>query len=106
MSEQFSDSERVWSIRELTREVRGCLEVNFGSIWVRGEVSNLFEQASGHRYFILKDSDSQLKAVLFRGDANVVFIFISDNFAVCIPRTTQCSSIFAWISANVTLILR
>ena len=69
MSEQFSDSERVWSIRELTREVRGCLEVNFGSIWVRGEVSNLFEQASGHRYFILKDSDSQLKAVLFRGDA-------------------------------------
>ena len=70
MNEPFSDSDRVWSISELTREVRGCLEVHFGSVWVQGEVSNLFSQASGHHYFTLKDSDSQLKAVLFRGDAS------------------------------------
>ncbi|KXU34503.1 exodeoxyribonuclease VII large subunit [Cephaloticoccus primus] len=37
--------------------------------WVRGEVSNLRNQASGHVYFSLKDAGAQLSAVLFRGDA-------------------------------------
>jgi exodeoxyribonuclease VII large subunit len=36
---------------------------------VRGEVSNLRAQASGHVYFSLKDAGAQLSAVLFRGDA-------------------------------------
>jgi exodeoxyribonuclease VII large subunit len=37
--------------------------------WVRGEISNLRAQASGHVYFSLKDAGAQLSAVLFRGDA-------------------------------------
>lgn len=39
-------------------------------IAVRGEVSNLRTQASGHTYFTLKDSGSQISAVLFRGNAS------------------------------------
>ncbi|WP_438480179.1 exodeoxyribonuclease VII large subunit [Oleiharenicola lentus] len=37
--------------------------------WVRGEISNLRAQASGHIYFSLKDAGAQLSCVLFRGDA-------------------------------------
>jgi exodeoxyribonuclease VII large subunit len=36
---------------------------------VRGEVSNLRAQSSGHVYFCLKDAGATLNAVLFRGDA-------------------------------------
>lgn len=68
--EQAEDHSAVWSITELTQAIRKSLQSQFPLIWVRGEVSNLRTQASGHRYFLLKDNSSQLKAVLFRGDAN------------------------------------
>jgi exodeoxyribonuclease VII large subunit len=35
-------------------------------LWARGEVSNFVYHRSGHRYFTLKDRDSQLPCVLFR----------------------------------------
>jgi exodeoxyribonuclease VII large subunit len=69
MLEPSIDSETVWSVSDLNREVKACLEANFGAIWVCGEVSNLRVQPSGHSYFTLKDDESQIRAVLFRGDA-------------------------------------
>ncbi len=63
------DRSAVWSITELTQAIRKSLQTQFPMIWVRGEISNLRVQASGHRYFSLKDENSQLKAVFFRGDA-------------------------------------
>lgn len=35
-------------------------------IWVKGEVSNFKQAASGHLYFTLKDESSSLKVVMFR----------------------------------------
>lgn len=36
-------------------------------LWLRGEVSNYLHHRSGHRYFTLKDSASQISCVLFKG---------------------------------------
>ena len=60
---------RVESVSEFTRRVKALLEGGIRPGWVRGEVSNLRAQASGHVYFSLKDAGAQLSAVLFRGDA-------------------------------------
>lgn len=60
---------RVESVSTFTRRVKTLLEAKVGSSWVRGEVSNVRVQASGHVYFSLKDAGAQLSAVLFRGDA-------------------------------------
>lgn len=60
---------RVESVSAFTRRVKTLLEASFGSSWVRGEVSNVRAQASGHVYFSLKDAGAQVSAVLFRGDA-------------------------------------
>lgn len=57
------------SVSEFTRRVKRLLEGNIAPGWVRGEVSNLRAQASGHFYFSLKDAGAQVSAVLFRGDA-------------------------------------
>ncbi len=60
---------RIESVSEFTRRVKVVLESQVRPGWVRGEVSNLRIQASGHVYFSLKDAGAQLSAVLFRGDA-------------------------------------
>ena len=67
--EQEDSDTPILSVSEITREVRKSLEKQFFQIWIRGEISNLRAHSSGHYYFTLKDSKSQIKAVLFRGDA-------------------------------------
>ncbi len=69
MSEQ-AESRRVESVSAFTRRVKTLLETGVGRAWVRGEVSNLRLQSSGHSYFSIKDAGAQLSCVLFRGDAS------------------------------------
>jgi exodeoxyribonuclease VII large subunit len=57
------------TVSELTNQIKNLLEPRFMHITVRGEVTNLRAQASGHLYFTLKDEQSQISAVLFRGTA-------------------------------------
>lgn len=59
----------VESVSAFTRRVKTLLESSIRPGWVRGEVTNLRAQASGHVYFGLKDAGAQLSAVMFRGDA-------------------------------------
>lgn len=61
--------EEVLDVTALTRLIKGQLEGRFAQVWVRGEVSNLRCQSSGHVYFSLKDNGSQLPCVLFARDA-------------------------------------
>ncbi|MEM1158758.1 MAG: exodeoxyribonuclease VII large subunit [Verrucomicrobiota bacterium] len=61
----------VWSVSDLTDEIRDLLESKVGDVKVTGEISNFRRQsASGHLYFSLKDADAQISAVMFRGDAS------------------------------------
>ena len=62
------EDDRIWSVTDFTRRVKALLEEGIRPCWVRGEVSNLRTQASGHAYFSLKDAGAQLACVLFRGD--------------------------------------
>lgn len=58
---------QILSVSELNRMVRDLLERNFPLFWISGEISNLTRAASGHWYFSLKDSKSQIRCVMFRG---------------------------------------
>ena len=60
---------RVWSVSELTAQVKRLLERELGRVWVTGEITNRRLQSSGHIYFTLKDGSAQLQCVLFRGEA-------------------------------------
>jgi exodeoxyribonuclease VII large subunit len=75
-------SGRVESVTEFTRRVKTLLEDSLPPCWVKGEVSNLRFQASGHVYFSLKDSGAQLSAVLFRGDAARQTVKLRDGLQV------------------------
>ena len=57
---------RVYSVSQLTDRIRALLEERFFEIWVEGEISNCFVAKTGHMYFTLKDTQAQVKAVMFR----------------------------------------
>lgn len=60
-------SAEIWSISQLTRRIKSLLEGQIGGVWISGEISNWKVAASGHAYFTLKDADSQIDAVMFKG---------------------------------------
>ena len=62
----------VWTVSQLNRRVGALLEGNFSRIWVRGEISNFTQAASGHWYFSVKDESAAVRAVMFRGRAQSV----------------------------------
>lgn len=57
----------IFSVRELTDALRRKVEGAFPFVWVKGEVTNVSRPSSGHLYFSLKDADSLLNCVWFRG---------------------------------------
>ena len=62
----------ILSVSSLNRQVRDCLESAFPLTWVGGEISNLTYAASGHVYFSLKDSNAQVRCVMWRSRAQVL----------------------------------
>lgn len=69
---QPSPGSEVLSVSELNRKVGRLLEAQVPMVWVRGEVSNFTQAASGHWYFTIKDERAAVRAVMFRGRAQAV----------------------------------
>ncbi|MDE5591705.1 MAG: exodeoxyribonuclease VII large subunit, partial [Helicobacter sp.] len=61
---------QILSVSELNTQIKSLLETTFLQVQVQGEVSNCTYHSSGHIYFTLKDKDSSLKCVMFRGNAS------------------------------------
>ena len=62
----FQATSKVFTVAELTRQIRGTLETKFGAVWVQGEISNYKLHPSGHQYFTLKDQRAAISCVIFR----------------------------------------
>ncbi|NOT20765.1 MAG: exodeoxyribonuclease VII large subunit [Sideroxydans sp.] len=60
------DKNRVLSVRELNLATKQLIEGGLPLLWVRGEISNFMNAASGHWYFSLKDEAAQVRCVMFR----------------------------------------
>ncbi len=56
----------IFTVTDLTVRVRDYLEATFFEVWVEGELSNCRLWNTGHLYFTLKDSSSQIRGVIFR----------------------------------------
>src|SRR5690242_5790830 len=72
-------TQRVFSVTELTAQIRRVLEKELGQVRVTGEITNLRSQSSGHIYFTLKDAAAQLSCVLFRGELQVDRALLQDG---------------------------
>ncbi|WP_413576575.1 exodeoxyribonuclease VII large subunit [Bdellovibrio sp. HCB290] len=63
-----SNEPAVLSVEQLNIQIKQLIEGQMGMVWVRGELSNFKAHTSGHFYFSVKDSKSQITAVMFRGN--------------------------------------
>lgn len=63
----LTDSKEVLTVSQISHQIRNCLESSFSSLWIKGELSNFIAHSSGHWYFSLKDEQSQIKGVMFKG---------------------------------------
>jgi len=65
-SDLFPQTSKIFTVGELTRQIRGTLETKFRAVWVQGEMSNYKLHPSGHQYFTLKDQRAQISCVIWR----------------------------------------
>ena len=67
----MSEQQQVMTVSELNGFIKDILEnvPPLSSVMVRGELSNYKIYPSGHHYFTLKDGESALKCVMFKGSA-------------------------------------
>jgi exodeoxyribonuclease VII large subunit len=74
----------VYTVTQLTRQIRQLLEGALPNVAVEGEISNLKAAASGHLYFNLKDSGAQIRCVMFRGAAQSLRFAPEDGLHVVV----------------------
>jgi exodeoxyribonuclease VII large subunit len=74
----------IYSVSELTQQIKLNLERTFANLWIAGEVSNLKQPSSGHYYFTLKDDQCQISAVMFRGSTRHLRFRPKDGMAVLV----------------------
>lgn len=75
------------SITELAILLNSTLEEGFPRIYFEGEISQVKKAASGHYYFTLKDTDSQLPAAMWQGYAKTLKFIPEEGLAVlCVGK--------------------
>ncbi|TLD97809.1 exodeoxyribonuclease VII large subunit [Helicobacter jaachi] len=60
------------SVSELNAQIKGIMEQTFIDLCVQGEISSLKVHTSGHVYLSLKDEQSSVRAVMFKGNARAL----------------------------------
>jgi len=80
----MNDGRKIYGITELNQEIKTVLENSYSDIWVQGEIAGLKIYASGHKYFFLKDNDSQISAVIFQGMCRYVKFSLEDGQKVLV----------------------
>ncbi|OUR62912.1 exodeoxyribonuclease VII large subunit [Colwellia sp. 39_35_sub15_T18] len=60
--------QHILQVSELTKKVRFILESELNTVWLTGEISNFVAASSGHWYLSLKDSKSQVRCAMFKGN--------------------------------------
>ena len=89
MKDNLKQDKKIYSVSEITRDIRGLLEGAFTKVWVEGEISNLTMHSSGHCYFSIKDENSVLSCVMFKNSAYKLKFKIEDGMSiVCFGRVS------------------
>jgi len=78
----FEKEEKIYTISEITVQIKKLLESNFSQITIQGEISNFKKQSSGHIYFTLKDENAQINAIIWRSTAQNLKINLIDGMKV------------------------
>lgn len=62
----------ILTVAQLNAYVKQMIDGNtfLSNVWIKGEISNFTNHRTGHFYFTIKDPDSLIRAVMFKGAAS------------------------------------
>ncbi|MFC1576400.1 exodeoxyribonuclease VII large subunit [Candidatus Omnitrophota bacterium] len=82
-----AQEKHIYTVSQLTRNIRAVLEDSFGAVWIEGEISNFVKHQSGHMYFSIRDKESVLSCVMFRrSNADLKFEIKNGMQVLCFGR--------------------
>ncbi|OUU79744.1 MAG: exodeoxyribonuclease VII large subunit [Gammaproteobacteria bacterium TMED78] len=79
-----SIDQEIYTVSSLNRKARQLLEKKFNEIWIEGEISNLATPSSGHFYWSLKDSNSQVRCAMFRQNSRSISFPLEDGMQILV----------------------
>jgi len=82
------------SVSTLNTQIKSLLETTFMQVCIQGEISNLTFHSSGHIYFSIKDENSTISCVMFKGNTkylkfeleNGQKVQVTASITVYVPR--------------------
>lgn len=79
-------NDKYLPISAITRYLKAKFDVdeNLQKVFLKGEISNFKAHTSGHFYFSLKDENSKINAIMFRGNASKVLFKPQDGIKVLV----------------------
>lgn len=82
-------TKHIYTVSEITQDIKLILESTFGEAWVEGEVSNFKAHTSGHFYFTLKENTAILPAVMFsRANRDIKFKIENGLKVICFGKVS------------------
>ncbi len=72
------------SVSALNEQIKTLIESSFVRVFVEGELSRITFHNSGHIYFTLKDKDSSIKGVMFKGNASKLRFRLEEGLKVVV----------------------
>lgn len=86
---QAQKAQHIYSVSEITQNIKMILESAIGEVWVEGEVSNFQAHSSGHFYFTLKDDASVLPTAMFaRANRDLKFKIENGLKVICFGKVS------------------
>lgn len=82
MVDLFTEKPPLFTVSELNEAASRALETHFELVWVSGEISNFKRYDSGHCYFSLKDTQAQIRGVMFRHKVQQLDFFPQNGMKV------------------------
>lgn len=80
----MANESQIFTVTELTKEIRRTLEETFEHVSVIGEISNFKSHISGHWYFSLKDADAVINCTMWKGFNQYVFFTPQDGMKIIV----------------------
>lgn len=78
----MKQEKHIYSVSQITGDIKLILENTFGEVWVEGEISNFRPSQAGHWYFSLKDDSALLSAAVFVRNARDIRFKLEDGLKV------------------------
>jgi exodeoxyribonuclease VII large subunit len=77
---------KIFTVKEINNYIKSIFDHDdiLSNVFIKGEISNYKLHSSGHAYFTLKDNDSKMKCVMFKGSASKLKFMPEDGMAVVV----------------------